>query len=227
MFTNFAVGWNYAQGIPLSTPKPSYLPEFQHGLVFVIGAAMVLMWVFIRIVTHVLHRLLYPADHITVAPHSQSHRIRRPSLLIGIFILCLILVIGIDPHLITNAKPVHITASNLYSHITMNNSATRGHPFGIDDFGRDLMLETASSTLQTLYPVAIIALLTVIASLGHRGRCIWRRDKVASYWHPLPWGITRWRTGSICLVPCTLYQEYSLFVSSAGLYSVDCRGGDG
>lgn len=54
-----AIGWNMVTGYYQTLEKPYHLPLYQPGLVFLIGALLVTIWIVFRLVFEGLYQVRY------------------------------------------------------------------------------------------------------------------------------------------------------------------------
>jgi len=169
-FTNWATGWDYMTGIPLNgSSKPTDIPAYQPGLVFVIGLVLVLLWFLIRISSKLFLRMM-PADDAAVTfPPAVRHRIHKPSLIAGCILVGIVLILALFPQLVTHQHPKLFMGNSMSWHINSAQGPSRIHPFGTDDYGRDLFALAVESTFQTLWPAAVSTVLVILVSMTVAG----------------------------------------------------------
>jgi ABC-type dipeptide/oligopeptide/nickel transport system permease subunit len=156
-------GWTQNAGLKMpGYMLGGFIPEYQAGSIWVIGALVVTLWFAAQAVGSILNRFSVSSGAVN-APASQPTRIQRTPIVIGAAILLAVLVIGTFPHLVTPFSATHIDYGNILAGQVWPLAPSHKHPFGTDDLGRDMLSLMAYGT----WPTIILGIaITVIALTG-------------------------------------------------------------
>lgn len=83
----------------------------------------------------------------------------------GVVLLAVLLLVSIDPHLVTSQNPNQTHYANYKTGQSAPFPPSSKHPFGTDQWGRDLLARTLAGTFNTLLPAAYITLIVLFVSL--------------------------------------------------------------
>lgn len=86
-------------------------------------------------------------------------------IILGALLLAGLLVVSVYPQLLTTQKPNHVDYGNYATGQTAPYPPSTVHPFGTDQFGRDLLARTLAGTLNTLLPALGVTVIVVLVSM--------------------------------------------------------------
>lgn len=95
----------------------------------------------------------------------KTQRVQYGWIIIGLLMLCIIFILSIDPHLVTNQSPLHRQLADYQTGQSAPFAPSKAHPFGTDPLGRDLLALTLAGTFSTILPAILITFITILLSI--------------------------------------------------------------
>lgn len=171
------VGWNDHSGA-FGLTKPTGIPTYQMGAVFVVGLLLVVSWfMFALISTFLTSR--FPED-IEPSPSPSTRTIDSRWVIAGAVCIGIVLFCSLFPGLLTTANP---NATKLMDKATMTFPPfppSRSYLLGSDASGHDLLAQTLHGTWNTLGQVLMATAIVVIGSIAVATIALVRRDSIIS-----------------------------------------------
>lgn len=158
-------GWSQTSGLKIpGYMLGGYIPEYQPGTIWLIGALIVTLWYIFHFLGISLSRF-NRLSGIVKNPTGFRSRIKWNLVIVGSVMVFLVLLVGTFPGLITPYSANHVDYGNIAAGQAWPLLPSIKHPFGTDDFGRDMLALVVHGTCATIGVTTAITAIGLIGSI--------------------------------------------------------------